>query len=299
VSAARSPTPLVPETRPFVVTTPEGIDLHFGLASVGERAGAYLLDLLFTWGGTFVLVLLVSLATGGGIGNSWLGVILFLGIFLLQTGYFIWFETRRHGMTPGKRRVGIRVMDAGGGTLTAESVVVRLLEFQLPLVAIAAPEALWPGAPAWARLPALLWLGILGLLPLFNRQRLRVGDLVAGTVVVLRPEGRLLDDLGRTGGVPEADVPEAYAFTPQQLEVYGAYELHVLEDVLRGQAAGGDAVRAQRAVADRIARKIRWRGHLATTETHAFLLAYYKALRAHLEQGLLFGKRKRDKYSKD
>jgi hypothetical protein len=82
----------------------------------------------------------------------------------------------------------------------------------------------------------------------------------------------------------------AYRFTQAQVDAYGVHELHVLEDVLRTRDRSTMA-----AVASRIRIKIQW--VLVPGETDPdFLAAYYAALRGRLEQRLLFGKRKKDKF---
>jgi len=90
---------------------------------------------------------------------------------------------------------------------------------------------------------------------------------------------------------PEAEL----VFRPAQLGVYGIYELQVLEDVLRKrmQPGGKEAVAA---VAKRIKVKIEWNDTMqGTAPDHTFLERFYAAQRKHLEQQLLFGKRKERK----
>jgi hypothetical protein len=128
-----------------------------------------------------------------------------------------------------------------------------------------------------------------GLLPLFNRDRLRVGDLVAGTVVVRTPDAVLLEDLA------DAPAREALTFTDAQLDVYGVYELQVLEDVLRGRGRAGHADAVQ-TVAAKVRGKIGWSGPPVADEP--FLDAFYAALRGRLERRLLFGKRRADKHDR-
>jgi hypothetical protein len=141
---------------------------------------------------------------------------------------------------------------------------------------------------AWIALLGVVWSGIFALFPLFNRDRLRVGDLVAGTWVVRRPQRRMVADLTDARPVQGQSI----RFTPAQLDAYGAKELQVLENVLR---QNNKAVLA--AVAERIRGKIDWPRREGETDW-AFLDAYYAALRGHLEARLLLGKRRRDKHDK-
>lgn len=135
----------------------------------------------------------------------------------------------------------------------------------------------------------LVWFGIFVFFPLFNRDRLRVGDLIAGTWVVRAPKRKLDVDLADEGEVRLSD----YAFTREQLDAYGVHELHVLEDVLRRRDR-----RTLAAVAERIRRKIGWTPQ-GPEHDGDFLSAYYVALRGRLEGRLLMGKRRRDKHDRD
>ena len=84
---------------------------------------------------------------------------------------------------------------------------------------------------------------------------------------------------------------EAIRFADAELAVYGIYELQELERILRGRDP-----RAMREVADTIRAKI---GRPVAEEDDVFLLSYYRQLKARLERGLLFGKRREDKYASE
>lgn len=276
------------------VVTPEGVPIRFAVALAGDRLGAFLLDLLVILGIVLAIVLsLVFAAPRRLVDGDLIIAVAILAVFLVWTFYFAFFELAWQGQTPGKRRLRIRAVEARGGPLTAEAILARNLtrelELLLPFAALFSPESLFPGAPGWSRLAATAWMLVFGFLPLFNRDRLRVGDLVAGTVVVRTPDAVLLEDLAA------ARAREALGFTDEQLDVYGVYELQVLEDVLRrrGQAGHEDAVRT---VAAKVREKIRWSGEPVPDER--FLDAFYAALRARLERRLLFGKRRADKHDR-
>lgn len=281
--------------RERLVLTPEGVPLRFTLADAGERAGAFLIDLSIL----FVACLLVLIATvvsagaAGGLGIA-AGLVAF---FVLRTFYFTFFECGALGATPGKRAVRIRVVDAHGGALTAEAVfarnLMREIEFFVPLVALLAPASLGDSLPGWARLVSLGWLLVFALLPLFNRDRLRPGDLVGGTVVVRAPRALLLPDLSSRPRGAQAPRPPAFAFTRDQLDVYGIYELQVLEDLLRSTGA----VRAEsiRVVAEKVATRIGWTRPLQAADLEPFLRDFYTAQRARLEQKMLLGQRQERK----
>lgn len=295
------------ESKPMTalpIVTPEGVCLEFTVARAGDRLSAFLLDALVIAGISLALLVLWFLSFAASeSGGAWLGALVLLAIFLLMNFYFIWFETRGRGMTPGKRRMGIRVMDADGGPLTGGAVIVRNvmrnIEVQLPVAVLLAPESLWPGAPGWAALFASVWILLLAGMPFFSAKRLRAGDLVAGTIVVVAPKAHLLGDLGSERSAGEVQAIARFHFAPAHLDAYGQFELQVLEDVLRRDGREAGQRRVLREVANRIGKKIGWPESIAAADAHTFLLEYYTALRARLEQKLLFGKRKRDKFHRD
>ncbi|HCB74635.1 MAG TPA: RDD family protein, partial [Sphingomonas bacterium] len=172
-----------------------------------------------------------------------------------------------------------------GGRLTGGAIVARNLmreiEVFLPLTFLAYSSAQGI-ADQWTAALGLGWTALFLFFPLFNRDRLRAGDLIAGTWVIETGRRRIGADLMAKGADRRID------FAPSELEVYGQYELQRLEDVLRRGEAG-----AMAAVADAIRAKI---GRYDEPGDQAFLDAYYRALRRHLERRLLFGRRKRDKF---
>ncbi len=182
---------------------------------------------------------------------------------------------------------GIRVVARDGGRLTADAVVarnlIRELELFLPLMmlGVAAAEDM---ASAWTIIAGVLWSLTLSLFLLFNRDRMRMGDLIAGTWVVMAQRVKLDADIATAAG-------DAMVFSEAELAVYGIFELQELERVLRGRDP-----RAMREVADAIRAKI---GRPVAEEDHVFLLGYYRQLKARLERKLLFGKRREDKYASD
>jgi uncharacterized RDD family membrane protein YckC len=284
-------------TTPAATTlrSPEGVELRLPTATASDRLVALAIDL----GLLLVLLLVVALLLGW-----WLGLAgVMLAMFVLRHGYFVWFETRGNGSTPGKRRFHLRVVRADGGPLTTEILLARNLtrevELFLPLLVLANPEVLFADHAGLLRLLASVWVVLLLLFPLTNPQRLRLGDLLAGTRVVLAPPVALARDLAdRQGKSVAAKAAEAapghgeFEFTSAQLGIYGEHELGVLEEVLR-KARHEDSDAALQAVAEAIARKI---GFVDRAALHGrwgrFLRAFYAAQRQHLEQRLLLGKRR-------
>ncbi len=273
--------------------TPEGVDLRLRIGDAGERAGALLIDLVIMVV-TLAVVLILAFVTFASsyvakskIGAEASGAVGLVSLFLIRFFYFTLFEMGRRAATPGKLILGLRVAARNGGRLTADMVIarnlMRELEVFMPLsVALSGGDEV----DSVLKLIALVWSGVFVLFPLFNRDRLRVGDMVAGTWVVKVVKPRLLPDIAR-----DADAPAlGFDFTQAQLDAYGVYELQVLEDVLRKRDR-----KTLASVADRIRMKIGWTRRDNENDTD-FLSAYYTALRARLEGRLLFGKRKKDKF---
>jgi uncharacterized RDD family membrane protein YckC len=271
------------------LVTPEGVDLELRLAEASERAGAFLVDALVIVGvlvGVTLAALLLALAIRAPFMGQVMLIVWMLGFFLLRNFYFIAFELGGRAATPGKRLMGLRVASRNGEPLTADAIfarnALREIEVFLPLTFLLANHAM--GLTALA---GLVWSGLFLFLPLFNRDRLRAGDLAAGTWVVRAPKRRLGVELAR-----RAETQPKFVFTPAQLDAYGEAELQVLEDVLR---LGNRKVMAD--VALRIRRKIGW-VNAPGERDGAFLDAYYAALRARLETGMLFGRRRKDKHDR-
>ncbi|MBA3393655.1 MAG: RDD family protein [Deltaproteobacteria bacterium] len=286
------------------IVTPEGVPIRFQLARAGDRAGAFLLDMVIQIVVLIAVGWALSLAAGAHLEGSWLTAVVVVLAFLLVNFYFAFFEVRWQGTTPGKRKVGIRVIDARGGQLETSAVLarnlVRELEVWMPLRLLLAGKVVWPAAPGWAVLVAGAWTFVFMLFPLFNKDRLRIGDLIAGTRVVMQPKVMMPPDLVAEHAEVAVHRPQvrAFTFTEKQLAVYGVYELQILEGVLRQTPDNAGYFEAIRTVSDKIRTKIRHEGHIPEHDHDRFLRDFYAALRAHLEQKMLFGKRREDKFSK-
>ncbi len=294
-----------------VMVSPEGVPLNVTVATAGARAGALTLDIIIILGlilGVTLLGLLVLWGFESAFGEtvaleesgplSVIAVLWIIAVFLFRNAYFLYFELGDRAATWGKRAVGIRVAARDGGRLTAEAVIarniIRDIELFLPLVFLTSGEAdgTMTDFTAWA---GFLWVLMFLLFPLFNKDRLRCGDLIAGTWVIQNVKRNL-------GGVvaPSAELSadpvtgttgSRYEFSDADLSVYGEFELQTLESVLRtGTDEALDTVTAS------ICNKIGWEP--GSGDERIFLEAYYTALRAKLEQGMRFGKRRKDKFSK-
>jgi uncharacterized RDD family membrane protein YckC len=280
--AAQAPASL---RRSFV--TPEGVDLRLELGSAGTRAAAFLVDAMIIIGVLIAGSILIGLLGLASAKAEPFMILWLIGAFLLRNGWFTLFEMGGRGATPGKRLLGLRVIARDGGRLTGGAVIarnaLREIELFLPL-SFLGMQAAQEAADGFLTLFALSWTGIFLFFPLFNRDRLRVGDLLGGTWVVNTVRATLGADL-----VADRVPQQRRTFSDAALNLYGIYELQTLEDVLRkGQ---DDAIAT-------VAASIRRKAGIADDGDDAgFLFDYYAALCARLERGMLVGRRKESKFA--
>lgn len=265
--------------------TPEGVDLRLELGSAGARAAAFMLDALAMLCILVVFTIIIGVAA---IAAKWelLAITWLLGFFVLRNGWFSLFEMGGRGATPGKRLMGLRVVARDGARLTGGAVIarnaMREIEIFLPLSFLGAQAGQGIANP-FLTIFSLLWSGIFLFFPLFNRDRLRIGDLIAGTWVVRSASGDLGADLGSVREGPR------HSFSEAALNLYGVYELQTLEDVLRNGSDDAIAI---------VAQAIRNKAEIADTgEDRAFLSDYYAALCVRLEADVLVGRRRENKYA--
>lgn len=274
-----------PRTMRRAFVTPEGVDLQLELGSAGTRAAAFMLDafiILLVLILTSIPIIWLALTTK----SELLAILWLLGFFVLRNCWFSLFEMGGRGATPGKRLMGLRVVARDGARLTGGAVIarnaMREIEVFLPLSFLGA-QAAEGTADAFLTLFALLWSGIFLFFPLFNRDRLRVGDLIAGTWVVRAVSGSLGADLAAR------HAPQRRSFSAAALNLYGVYELQTLEDVLRN--GRGDAIAI-------VAHTIRQKAGIEDDgDDYGFLSDYYAALCARLEGGLMLGRRRENKFA--
>jgi uncharacterized RDD family membrane protein YckC len=271
-----------------MLITPDGVPLRVEVAELTERIAAFMLDFFIIICIAWLLLLGAVALAFGGLGGVTLPAATF-ATFVVRNAYFVYFELVHAGATPGKRMVGLRVIDRHGGALTPAAVVARNLSremetfFPLSMV-LQTPAAL---ASPWEVVPVGLWLLLTSVLPLCNRDRLRAGDLIGGTIVIAVPKRVLLEEL-----VAER---RRFAFSDEQLQRYGILELQVLEDVLRRTTAlTTDPL--VRDVADKIRRKIGWTNAVTDYDAWTFLRDFYAAQRAFLELRKHLGDERADKF---
>jgi uncharacterized RDD family membrane protein YckC len=274
------------------IVTPEGVSIPVELADYGERLSAFLIDWVIWMAATIAIFLTILLSIGSTrFSLIALSIALFIA-FIIRNLYFVYFEIAWRGATPGKRAVGLRVIDRHGGPLLPTAVIARNLtrevEMFLPLGILLSGGRTAAGGVNWELLSLALWMLFFAVLPAINRDRMRGGDLIAGTMVIALPKRALSSDL--VEGVLQ------FSFTEHQLRAYGAFELQVLEELLR-RPDSEETMRVLNDVCDKICRKIAWTGPVPPNQIALFLHDFYTAQRAFLEREQLYGKVRLDKTS--
>jgi uncharacterized RDD family membrane protein YckC len=166
---------LILDTR-LALETPEGATLPLTPAGVGVRAVALIIDFLIKSVAMAIIFGIFAL-----IGKAGVGIALIIA-FLLEWFYPVYFEVWQQGCTPGKKIMHIRVINDDGTPVTFGASLLRNLlrvaDF-LPLMYVA---------------------GI--VTSVMNREFKRLGDLVAGTLVVYEAEPLIRPDAQVKGQLP-------------------------------------------------------------------------------------------------
>jgi uncharacterized RDD family membrane protein YckC len=172
---------------PAPVVTPEAVPLELEPAGIGSRFVAIALDWFIQGVLGFALLFGLAASVAGDVPFS--GALFPLFGFLVLFGYPIGFETLWRGRTPGKAALGLRVVTAEGAPVRFRHAAIRatlgLVDFALTFGAVAVITAF------------------------LTRNNQRIGDLVAGTIVLRERSGL------------RAPQPAAFA-VPPGLETYAA-----------------------------------------------------------------------------
>ncbi len=197
------------------------------LAGIGSRFVALLVDTLI-WGAGVVVVSVVFWLVLPGIGAfsklsaQWAAAIYVFLLFLLNWGYFTFFEAFWNGRTPGKRAAKIRVIQRSGRAIGLfESMARNLIRYV-------------------DQIPFFYGVGVIAVF--VTRQHQRLGDLAAGTLVV-RDREPVSPLWGESGSrtftaqifAPTAPIPEphtALTLPASGIAKLTAADLEVLEGFL-------------------------------------------------------------------
>lgn len=215
--------------------SPEGVPIQANRVPPMSRLGALALDVLIQ----FVAILLINWALGswfywsGNTGSQFIVILWFILFTFMRMPYFILMEYMMRGQTIGKRIVGIRVVDEAGGCLRLSSLIVRNMsrevEATIPGFFILSVWIWGAEGLGWGGVLLALWVLFVFIFPFTNKDRKRLGDMLAGTVVVSVEKPKLLPD------VAAKKVSTDFTFTAAQLAAYGEFEVQVLQRILGQQ----------------------------------------------------------------
>ena len=213
-----------PNDEILVIETPERVPLHFALASIGNRFLACAFDHFLQ-----ILAMIAVVTLLAWLGNvsalderlreapKWVIALIIFAVFLIWSGYFALFEWAWRGQTPGKRWLRLRVIREDGRPLTfyeaAARNVLRIFDMMpFPFYTI-------------------------GLVSVFASSRdQRVGDMVAGTVVVREREAQA-PSFEQVFSAPTSDVALLRSFKPvpfrADVSALTEDEIEVVEAFLR------------------------------------------------------------------
>lgn len=239
----------------LTIDTPEQVHLEFVLADIGSRFMAVFADMLILAVVGLMLFLVTAMAAvGAGSFRIWIfAIMIFLG-FCIFWGYYAIFEALWNGQTPGKRWAGIRVIKETGRPINAFEAIARNLIRVIDLV------------------PGIYAVGIVTML--LNSKNRRLGDFVAGTLVVHDKKSQEGDLFFNT---PQ-QAPEMTVYQAGQL---GAAEVELIETFLARRLDIPMEVRRQSAIriADMISAKLGIDPAARPADTENFLELVVKEFR--------------------
>jgi len=248
----------------LIIETPERVPLHFALASIGNRFLACAIDHALQ----ALTIILMAIAftvianyssLGDQLSNApkWVKAVLILIVFLIISGYFAFFEWIWNGQTPGKRWLKLRVIREDGRPVTFWEAAVRNLLRTVDMMP----------APFYS-------IGLISVFVSLSDQR--IGDMVAGTVVVREREAEA-PAFTQVFASPVSDPALRRSFKPvdfvAELSVLTEPEIEVVETFLRRRWDLADMARQWMAwrVALPIMYKLRPTYDLATFTYEGFL----------------------------
>jgi len=221
----------------FVVETPENIRFGYDVADIGSRFLALLIDSLIQ-GVIYVvlffsLVVLVNQLTVFQLPpavNDALAIGVIIVLFIIQFGYFMFFEIIMNGQTPGKHLFGLRVVKDNGAPFAPLDAVIRNLTRIIDFFPFA--------------------YGIGLVVMFFNARAKRLGDFAAGTIVIKQRQQVRLQDL------QIAAAPSVAASAPLGWTQLDAQDLALIESFFQREKSltNGDALALQ--LAQRLAVKM-------------------------------------------
>ncbi len=192
-------------TDKLIIDTPEQVHLEFVLADIGSRFMAALLDWIIQFLLYLVLFLIALVAFSASPFHMfsqypvWLAAIYIFVLFCIYWGYYAAFEVFWKGQTPGKRWAGIRVIKDSGRPINAFEAIarnlVRIIDY----------------------LPGMYGVGVVTML--LDKKNRRLGDFVAGTLVVQETSAREAELFFNTSTKTDFAFHQAAGLTLQEVEL--------------------------------------------------------------------------------
>jgi uncharacterized RDD family membrane protein YckC len=218
----------------LIIETPERVPLHFGLASIGNRFLACAIDHALQVLAIILMIIAFTLlanysSAGEELSNApkWVKALLIVIVFLIVSSYFAFFEWIWNGQTPGKRWLKLRVIREDGRPVTFWEAAVRNLLRTLDMMP----------APFYS-------VGLISVFVSLSDQR--VGDMVAGTVVVREREAEA-PAFSQVFASPVSDSALRRSFKPvdftADVNALTESEIEVVETFLRRRWDLGDVPR--------------------------------------------------------
>jgi uncharacterized RDD family membrane protein YckC len=208
----------------LIIETPERVPLHFALASIGNRFIACAIDhTIQALALTLIVIASLILANFSTIERflasapKWVYAVMGILVFLIFSSYFAFFEWIWSGQTPGKRWLKLRVIREDGRPITFWEAAVRNLLRTFDMMPY----------PFYS----------IGLISVFYTTRdQRVGDMVAGTVVIREREAEA-PAFEEVFATPVSDPALRRSFKPvaftASLSTLTESEIEVVETFLR------------------------------------------------------------------
>ena len=205
----------------LVIATPEMVTFQYAVAGPGSRFLAQIVDHVI-----LLVAIVIAVIAAGAIGSltadaRWGTAVGLLLVYVLVFGYFILLEAIWNGQTPGKRIFQLRVVADAGEPPRLHQIVIRNLVRIVDYLPV--------------------FYGV-GLVTMFIQGRgKRLGDLAAGTVVVIERRGRV--NLSQLTGSSAAVADSATVSLPPISSIWD--QASEAKPVAAARPGGEEAVAAQ------------------------------------------------------
>jgi len=146
--------------RELTITTPEHVNIRLEPAGSGSRFLAIMIDAVIIQ----AIASVIYLVAVNVVPRLVAAAIFVTATFILTSGWHVYFEVKRHGRTPGKRALSLRVIDARGLPVSLYQSIVRNMARIVDFI------------------PAFYGVG--ALVSMLRGDRKRLGDVLADTLVI-------------------------------------------------------------------------------------------------------------------